>query len=545
VTPERVVAGEPMALTLQPGGWARREFRLAVPHPWCGLAGSLNDVQVEAFADSEPAPACWERFEHGHGHAVARMDHAGEVRLTGLRAPTAAGPLRPVVLRGGKRVCEHLQLVVDPGAATALEQVGPTTAQPGRDVAVGLRLVDAGGNPRPGDGPWRLTGRCVDGLSRAGPAIALGRTPAPAPPPGVWIPVAEGGDRQATGNPLHVADDAPPESGADLHGHGALSDGWRDPDPWFAHARDVAFLDAAALSEHTWQLTADEWARLRAATDAASVPGRFAALHGLETNVVGHEVAFLRDPSLLDGGGVGPGATTIWEETDLGRRSAAVDPSPRRWASAEGVLSVPHTTLDPSMGADLPHRRLPGLRLVEVYSAHGSSVDRGGWRSMRDSDAEPRASVHELLRRGVPVGFLAAGDSHDGRPGTTRWGAVPGGLTAVRAAALTSEAIWDAMHARATVASSRRRVHAEATLAGQRVGRTSTPGVLRDRVADAAPPAAMHLVRDGVREQVPLSPAPGAWAEVPVRASFRSLHLEIELRDGERLWLSPWFAEGG
>jgi len=543
--PVSATAGAALDLELRlegalPGG----ELRLVLPHPWYGLGGSAKPTRVEASADGTPVPATWEALEHGRAHAVAELPSSSVATLSmaGLRAPSTAGAAELVILYGRRahRICPGLALPVAAGPPVELRVVGPSTARPGEDVRVGVRWIDAAGNAV--DGPpvdlrWRAVGE--------GDSVPMAPFEGPhgtvaAPPAGLWRPEAHGAGRSTLGEPLLVADDAPREYWADLHGHGALSDGWSAPEPWFQHARDVAFLDAAALSEHAWQLTAVEWDQLRQATLAASVPGRFAALSAMETNVVGHEVAYLRNPSRLDGG-VASGATTIWQETDLGRPTGDFRPRPSDWARDEDVLMVPHTTLDPGMGADLPSRRLGTLRLVEIYSAHGSSAERGGWRALPSPSREPRTSVAELLAAGEQVGFLAAGDSHDGRPGTTRWGGRRGGLTAVRAERLDPDALWLALRDRATVATSGRRVHADASLSGRAIGQTAPPGLLRYRVADVAPPRHIWLVRDGLtRREVPAA-SPGEWGQVTVTDPFRSLHLEVELHDGERVWLSPWF----
>ena len=314
---------------------------------------------------------------------------------------------------------------------------------------------------------------------------------------------------------------------------------WGAPAEWLAYARDVAFLDGAALSDHSWQLAPAEWAELVAATDAAEAPGRFATLSAMEVNVVGHEVVYLRDGQQLAGAGIRGGAATIWEETDLGHRSAALKPPPRSWVRDQGVLVVPHTSLHPTMGARLPHRRLGPLGLLEVYSAHGSSMERGGWRDVGSTGARG-TSVLELLQRGEQFGFLAAGDSHDGRPGTSLWGTWSGGLTAVRSGTVDRPGLWEGLRARGTVASSGRRVHADATLSGHPIGAPAEVGGLRYRVADSVPPVRIVLHRDG-RPEVALPPLlPGEWGEVRVEGSFRTLHLEVVLHDEERLWLSPW-----
>src|SRR4029450_4730585 len=69
--------------------------------------------------------------------------------------------------------------------------------------------------------------------------------------PGVIRIRARGpGGLEAEGNPLVVAPDAAPPLWAALPGHPNLSDGTGTPDDYYSYARDVAGLDAAALTDH-------------------------------------------------------------------------------------------------------------------------------------------------------------------------------------------------------------------------------------------------------------------------------------------------------
>jgi hypothetical protein len=170
-------------------------------------------------------------------------------------------------------------------------------------------------------------------------------------------------------------------------------------------------------------------------------------------------------------------------------------------------------------------------------------MERGGWRSVGNTQERGGSSVLELLQDGEQLGFLAAGDSHDGRPGTSTWGPWPGGLTAVRSPTLDRSGLWEGLVQHRTVASSARRVHADATLSGRPFGTHAEPGRLRYRVADSEAPLRLLLYRDGRLEAELTVPTPGEWAEFTVEDSFRSLHLEVVLHDGERLWLSPWLGQ--
>jgi hypothetical protein len=66
-----------------------------------------------------------------------------------------------------------------------------------------------------------------------------------------------------------------------LHSHTGFSDGVLEPRDAFEMARTWG-LDFFAVTDHLEQLTADTWARGRAAADAETRPGSFVALYGYE-----------------------------------------------------------------------------------------------------------------------------------------------------------------------------------------------------------------------------------------------------------------------
>ncbi|MCB9078695.1 MAG: lamin tail domain-containing protein [Anaerolineaceae bacterium] len=75
----------------------------------------------------------------------------------------------------------------------------------------------------------------------------------------------------------------------DLHAHTTYSDGAGPPYYALAKAR-AADLHFFALTDHAWWLTSSEWTKTLSQTQAATVPGEFIALRGLEWthDTVGH-----------------------------------------------------------------------------------------------------------------------------------------------------------------------------------------------------------------------------------------------------------------
>ena len=97
-----------------------------------------------------------------------------------------------------------------------------------------------------------------------------------------------GGDLYGQSNPLLAETNVAPIRWADLHGHSNLSDGTGTPDEFLTYARDVAGLDAVALTDHDhWGMLFldqrdDLWREIRELTRRYHEPGRFVTFLGYE-----------------------------------------------------------------------------------------------------------------------------------------------------------------------------------------------------------------------------------------------------------------------
>jgi hypothetical protein len=243
----------------------------------------------------------------------------------------------------------------------------------------------------------------------------------------------------------------------DLHSHTNLSaDAQGRAIAAFSYARDVARLDFYATTDHAFGeggYTPEEWSLNRMLVAQNDAPGIFTALLGYEWTVWepdGHRTVLFRD---TDEEMVSPEqAPTL---ADL-------------WSALQGkqALTIPHHTgkqwRDGSTATvewDVADDALQ--RSVEVYSSHGQSevYDPDHPLSYENVGLPGNQSVpgphyaRDGWAMGRPLGVMASGDDHTARPGQPSRG-----LTAVLAPSLTGEAVFDALAAGHSYATTGQRI---------------------------------------------------------------------------------------
>ncbi len=507
----RPMAGGPVAITVavtagSAGLPAGTELRVGFPHWVYGSAGVRR-------------PSGAEQAAYGHWYIVQNLDQpvaAGgtvQVKLPTFRLPSASGAgFRPLVFVDWEPV-PTIDGLLENGPTERMQVVAPSALRPGQPFALRSRILDGAGN--------------VLGVeSHEHAAVAEEGVEA-------FTLASNGpeGPLSATSHPVLVADDAPRVAWLDLHGHSGLSDGRGRADEYFARARDGALLDGAALSDHDWQLDGDDWEALLTATEGANTPGTFITLPAVEMNVNGHEVGYFLDFERLAQAAQGAtgGVMTIWEETDRGLPGATPPDLLAAYGPAD-LLVATHTSLAKGMGTAFPlSRPLPAYQLFEIYSAHGSSecgdCPRGVGGGAPDDD-EGVGSLWDALDAGHRFTLIAAGDSHDGRPGDTAWGAFPGGLTAVEIDDLTREGVATALRAGRAWATT-----GERTLLQTRWTETG----VKVRFVSEAPAEALEVVGDRQVIARIEAPEPGVWLDVALPPTAWR-YVRLILPDGARAW---------
>jgi len=271
-------------------------------------------------------------------------------------------------------------------------------------------------------------------------------------------------------NPVLVTPDPPATRlfWGDPHWQTFFSDGIRCPEELYAFARDEAFLDFGAITDHVEALTDRQWDYFTGVTNDYNAPGHFVTLVGQEwtKHNPGHRNIYFR-------GAQGP----ILRCTDT--RYDSLD---KLWQALDGLdaVAVPHHTSNKIMGVDWDAGWNPRYeKAVEIYSVWGNSechADDGNPRPIQHCQGEVHGRhVLDALRRGYRFGFMGGGDIHDGRPGDglsylrVGRGTYAQGLTAAFLPELTRGAIFDAICGQQTYATTHSRIYLDVRLdRGQR-----------------------------------------------------------------------------
>src|SRR5262245_13938121 len=272
----------------------------------------------------------------------------------------------------------------------------------------------------------------------------------------------------------------------DLHGQTRATVGTGTIDEYFAFGRDIALLDMMCHQANDFQVTENEWQRLRREIDRYHADGRCVIFVGYEWSGMtpgggDRNVMFRGDVASLH-------RSSHAEVDDM--RDAATDCFPvtelfGQFAGRDDVMLIPHIG---GRYADIVGFHDAALEpVVEIYSDWG----RFEWL------------LEDAIRHGYKVGFVANSDGHKGRPGASHPGASTfgayGGLTCVLAESLTREAVFDAIKARRCYAvTAAQRIHVELTVDGLPIGsegRARGPVAIGGRVVGTGPIERVDIFR--------------------------------------------------
>lgn len=260
----------------------------------------------------------------------------------------------------------------------------------------------------------------------------------------------------------------------DLHSHCSISYGHGTVDQALARARQQ--LDFCSITGHAFwpdmptdravyadiidyhtegfARLARNWDKLLARQAAATEPGKFIAFPSYEW----HSLKY-GDHNVYS---AGPGLRLV-DAPDL--------PALRVQAQQQGAIVIPHHIGYAAgyRGIDWQHFRDEASPFVEIYSLHGCS----------ESDAAPYPMLHDMGPRdagstaeagwdlGHRFGVIGSTDHHSAYPGSHG-----DGRLGVFAAALTREALWEALLARRVCAATGDRIDARLTVNDAGIGST-------------------------------------------------------------------------
>jgi hypothetical protein len=419
--------------------------------------------------------------------------------------------------------------VLGEAAVHGVGAVAPSVVASGESFDLVVRSEDRFRNLASGGVPAyevRLGGRVVHRLAADGEALAVvsGQS---LRQPGVYRYEVRSRDGALTASSNPIVVERRPRVRVlwgDTHGHSGFAEGQGSPDGYYRFGRDVARLDFLSLSEHDLWMDDSEWRSLQEAVRAYDAPGRFTALLGYEWTVRnqlgGHHNVYFRDAE--------------------GRRRVPVQDAPvldslyaglRERYDPEDVLVVPHA----HQAGDWTRSDAGLERLAEITSSHGTFDFFG----------------QKYLDNGFRVGFIGSSDNHAGHPGYSGVrGNQLGGLAAVLAPENTGAAVFDALRARATYATTGERIVLDASLDGATMG-SELPARARRRiecrVAGTAPIDAIDVIKNGevvfTRRYLEGSLAPRMQVQVRFASSSEVFNGHRNPR-GNRPWRGSIEVEG-
>ena len=273
-------------------------------------------------------------------------------------------------------------------------------------------------------------------------------------------------------NPIHVySNEAELEEGklfwGDIHCHTFFTDGLRCPEELHLFAKDEAFLDIFALSDHSEWISDRQWDYFANVAKDFYNPGSFVTLIGQEwtNHKCGHR-------NIYYPGDYGP----VVRSTD---RSCSTLEGLYTIVSKHKGMLIPHHSANTTMGVDWSRGYNGEIeRLVEIYSCWGSSempASMGNKRPIRHLGGEKKGQhVIDALLKGYRFGFTGSGDIHDGRPGdylkysdNETW---QQGIMGVWAKELTREAVFEALYNRRVYATTNVRIFLKFSIGGHPMG---------------------------------------------------------------------------
>ncbi|RMG15851.1 MAG: hypothetical protein D6729_11900 [Deltaproteobacteria bacterium] len=384
------------------------------------------------------------------------------------------------------------------------------------------------------DGPGRAPQWVPRGSVRSAPAPAPLRVPAP-PVPRLLRDAFPAGAHLYWG---------------DVHMHSAASDGTGPPDEIYARAF-VRGLHFAVLTDHDYvvgsRLFPSEHAEIAWITDLFDGFEGFTTLHAYEWTTPprprgsGHRNVYFR----------GHAPTPVYGYRDGYEDTPALNRALRR----ERAFTAPHHAA--WTGTDWEHFDETVQRHFEIVSVHGA-FERPGEQRIRPRGDKQEGFATYGLALGAHFGFLGGSDAHGllfhhgiGR----RRDPWRHGLTGVVVQGHGRAALWDALYARRTFATSGRPWIALAAVDGIPMGGEGKAGTgqggrptVRWHVKGPGPLSELAILRDGeVVHEVPVSgeASSGRWIDAEVSPGAHSYYLRaVEGTEGpdlDMVWTSPVF----
>ena len=374
------------------------------------------------------------------------VESAHEIRV--LVDPTNASLVR--------RLPSSPAVPIVSGNPVKLVCVLPTRSVANQPIMPFLKGEDKWGNPTPP--PPGVTLRWEGG----GDAVVSGSDSLTLKSPGTGyvVATADAPHLACRSNPLTAVENPPALNRywGDLHAQTDSTVGTGTEEEYFAFGRDWACLDFIGHQGNDFQLTNDDWARLRQETEAFHRDGVYVVIPGYEWSA----------------------NTPAGGDRNVFYRSTG---QPIFRSSHWQVPEVPEDAQTPAHPADVLFQRIrdngEGIVCAHVGGRYSDI------RNYFDPETCPLVEVvscwgvfewmiWDAFEMGYIVGIMANSDGHKGRPGAEGPGAgqfgIAGGLTCVLAPELTREAVFDALRARRCYGTTGARMDLTFSVNGQPMG---------------------------------------------------------------------------
>jgi hypothetical protein len=229
------------------------------------------------------------------------------------------------------------------------------------------------------------------------------------------------------------------------------------------------------------------------------------------------------------------------------------DTPQKLWTALRGkkALAIPHHPGGGPIAIDWRNGGDPQMEpLVEICSAHGSSEALDSPSTIYA--ARPGCFARDALDRGLELGFLASGDSHDGHPGLCHLGGhyPTGGVAAILAESNSRDAILDALRARRVYATSGPRIVLRFAIGSHRMGEIVDAKELGDKpplfvsALGTAPIASIEVIQNGGRQSRVEGDSQRELVLTGTLGDLKSgdwIYARILQTDGALAWSSPIF----
>jgi hypothetical protein len=365
------------------------------------------------------------------------------------------------------RLPDTLSVDVVAGPPADLRAFVPTTADPGDEVSVRVRVEDHWGNTAAGyDGPITVEGDALASSATVRATEGVATVDVTPTREGVHR-LSVAGDRDdlaTTTNPLRCGvDDGRPTYWGDIHGQSGETVGTGTIQRYFRYLRENAHLDFGSHAANDFQITDEFWETVQEQVRAHNDPGEFVTFLCYEwspnTPSGGdHNVYFRGDRAEIH-------RSSSWQIADGYEKREGTRPVSELYATYEGrddVLIVPHQGGRPATLGDLAPDLTPFVEIASVWGVFE-------WFGT------------EALERGYEVGFVGGSDDHTGRPGASYptneadWAfPIKGPVMAALADDLTRASLWEAFTERRVYATTGARIALDVRLDGVPMGGEAT-----------------------------------------------------------------------